>query len=648
MKRLKWYLLIFFAALAIPLAYVTLRTYAGLQQEESAKLRFFADTLFDQMERELTAMVLKEEARAVDEYNYTYIPDDPSQARQDRRSPLSWLPGVPYILGYFQNNPDGSFQSPLITPQRPLSKDRRQIVARLENANQRFNAKRYRIAARIRPPPQAPLEKEKTVKKEQKDRFADKYLKRPLRSQAKTRLGQKEKRIEQITLSQAKNIARQALSENEPVAAPMVAQAEEAPADIVLERLEAKSAKQGRRSPSPAAGFQSDRRQINAKTDGGYLQFQAEVAPLQAVFINDDELFVFRRIVIDSRIYRQGFILLMRPFLQHLAETHFALEPMAQFTELRLNVLNQTRTNTLVRAGRPSNLPELALERVFPPPFAFLSAVIRCDRIPPATGRQTLNIMVAVLAGVLLLGLLAIYQSVRTVVDLSERRSRFVSSVTHELKTPLTNIRMYIEMLEQGIARDPQKEQDYLQILGAESTRLSRLIHNVLELSRLEKKQRPVDLKPHRFEQVVAEIQALMGAKLTKEGFTLKTDIADGPPFKFDREIMLQVLMNLIENSLKFGHTAPIRQITLSLERRSQNVQIALSDTGPGIPKKALKKVFDDFYRATQDRSQRIGGTGIGLALVKKYVTAMGGNVSAVNNDGPGCTVRLTFGSRKK
>lgn len=81
----------------------------------------------------------------------------------------------------------------------------------------------------------------------------------------------------------------------------------------------------------------------------------------------------------------------------------------------------------------------------------------------------------------------AIYQSARTIVDLSERRSQFVSSVTHELKTPLTNIRMYIEMLGQGIARDHEKEQEYFRIIDSESARLSRLINNVLDLSKLEK-----------------------------------------------------------------------------------------------------------------------------------------------------------------
>ena len=283
MKRLKWYILIFFAALTIPLAYVTLRTYEGLQQEESAKLRFFADTLFDQMERELTAMVLKEEARAVDEYNYTYIPGRENQDRQDRRSPLSWLPGVSYILGYFQNNPDGSFQSPLLTPQRPLAQDRKQVVTRLENANRLFNSKRFQIATRVRPALQAPEVSKKIAKKEPSKRFADKYLKLSRRSKAKTRLGQKEKRIEQITLSQVQNIAKQAPSKNERIEAPMAAAPAEIAADLMMEAEDVKGDAAGQWEGYRAEA-EANRKESPAPADAGNRQFQAEVAPLQAYF----------------------------------------------------------------------------------------------------------------------------------------------------------------------------------------------------------------------------------------------------------------------------------------------------------------------------------------------------------------------------
>lgn len=247
----------------------------------------------------------------------------------------------------------------------------------------------------------------------------------------------------------------------------------------------------------------------------------------------------------------------------------------------------------------------------------------------------------SIMAMVVFMGLLAIYRSVYTIVGLSERRSQFVSSVTHELKTPLTNIRMYIEMLEQGIASSPEREQDYFRILGSESSRLSRLINNVLEYSRLEKKNRNLELSAGTFEDVIEEVNSIMSEKLRQEGFVLYVENDADMPFMYDREVMIQVLINLIENSMKFGKNNMKKNILLLLEPEGRHMKISLSDTGPGIPKHALKKVFDDFFRVDNELTRTTGGTGIGLALVNKFIKAMGGKVVAKNNDGPGCTINI-------
>jgi signal transduction histidine kinase len=256
-------------------------------------------------------------------------------------------------------------------------------------------------------------------------------------------------------------------------------------------------------------------------------------------------------------------------------------------------------------------------------------------------------IMMVVLAAIFLIGLFAIYKSVRAIVDLSERRSQFVSSVTHELKTPLTNIRMYIEMLEQGIAKDTEREQEYFQIINSEGSRLSRLINNVLDLAKLEKKQRSLNLTQGTFEEVVSEVQAVMQAKLRQEGFTLKIVQQDIRPFKYDREAMIQVLINLIENSIKFCQAAQKKEITIRIYQEPHRIKIAVSDHGPGIPRHALKKVFDDFYRVDNILARKTRGTGIGLALVKKFVKLIGGDVLAENNPGGGCTITISLPSER-
>ena len=138
-------------------------------------------------------------------------------------------------------------------------------------------------------------------------------------------------------------------------------------------------------------------------------------------------------------------------------------------------------------------------------------------------------------------------------------------------------------------------------------------------------------------------MRTVMDHKLGQEGFILKIDVPDDLRFAYDREVMIQVLINLIENSIKFGRSSPERSIAIAAALRDGQVHIAVSDTGPGIPGKALKKVFDDFYRVDNALTRATGGTGIGLALVKKFILAMEGQVHAANNPGPGCTITLSL-----
>ena len=644
MKRLKLLIIIFSVCLSVPLAFFVLQTYKGLQQEEEATLRYFAEALFDEMEQSLAALVQREEGRAIDEYNYLMSPDDRSKGANERFfSPLSKLPQDSFILGYFQNNPDGSFQTPIVESGKAVQADRRLLVDQLENANLTFNQKRVTASDKIKPAPSKALAE---TKKQRRDGFADKYLDTSRAQKPKAFLGQKEKRVEKITVGQALNIAKQ--EQVQPQALPQPAE-EEKDSISSLSR-----ARQPAVTTPALTGAQVAQESLREESEdltqsfagSGELEtesFQVEVAPLQSVFISDDQIFIFRRIMINNQIYRQGFILKVSTFLSHLAQTYFNPQPMAGYTHLRLSVMDQGREARRIEAGVSAQGPKFVLNRSFPSPFSFLNATLTCDQIPRSTGRRTLTIMLIVLAVIVLIGLFAIYQSARTIVDLSERRSQFVSSVTHELKTPLTNIRMYIEMLEQGIARDQEREQEYFDILDSEGARLSRLINNVLELSKLEKSQRHIDLQCGAFKDVIEEVQSVMQEQLHQEGFVLRIESEGSRPFNYDREVMIQVLINLIENSIKFGQSAAKREITIRIEHAEDMVNIRVSDSGPGIPRHALKKVFNDFYRVENSLTRSTRGTGIGLALVKKFVSLMGGTVTAENNEGPGCTITISL-----
>jgi signal transduction histidine kinase len=644
MKRLKLYIVLFAVATAVPMAYVVVRTYQGVAQEETARMRFFAETLFDDIESALSDRVEIEENRPVDAYHHTEAPPA-GQEGLPKVSDLASPPTEAYIFGYLQNNPDGTFQTPLVGDNQKISPQVQKIVQQLDDINRLFNRRKSAIPPVQEPAPAAQpakkkLELPKEVAEEEKSSFAGKFLDtRPKRS-TENYLGRKTQRTEEISAQQALNVAR--LDE---------APAGPAKQDTAGSGAPARSEPADRQLPTAPAPLASSpgANRIAAETDAAAPdripsnRFQVEVAPLQSIFIDAERIFIFRRIVIDERIYRQGFILNVNAFLNHLADTYFATQPMSRFAQLRLEVTDRSHPPTIVQTGARVHQASFALARQFPAPFHFLYARLTSEKIPAAASRQTLNIMLAILATVFLLGLGAIYRSAQAMVDLSERRARFVSSVTHELKTPLTNIRLYIEMLEQGIARDTAREQDYLRVVGSESARLSRLINNVLELSRLEKKQRHFDMRPGDFQDVLDEVREVMGEKIHQEEFALTMAPVDGEKFAYDREVMVQILINLIENSIKFGRRSETRRITVSVARRDAHVDIKVADTGPGIPRHALKKVFDDFYRVEDPLTRTTGGTGIGLSLVRKFMQAMGGSATAANNNGPGCTITLSL-----
>ncbi len=650
MNRLKLFILLFFIAVSFPLGFVIWHSYLGLEQEERAQLRFFSEKLFDQMEGDLAELVQQEEIRAVDEYQYFLASAEEKGGDTEQVSPLATPPREDFILGYLQNNPDGSMQTPQVADLGAVPEDMRDLVARLRQANQIFNNKKFTISK------PAPVASPKVSKPMEKDAgteiFAERFLSRSKTAPAKTYLGKKKQRIEEITPEQAYNIAqeegsfRQRKIDDAPLAESTTV-FNQAAAPEPADEKKREEYEIGRVRPVAEEQEMQEQEMLIAdmagavETADSQSLFQVEVAPFQSVSINDDLVYIFRRIGINNEIYRQGFLIEVEPFLRYLITSHFVGQPLADFTALQIQRHDLVNSSNVMTAGVAVTHADFITTRVFPAPFDFLEISISANGIPSSPARSSLNFALGILGLFMLLGFVAIYQSARTIVLMSERRSQFVSSVTHELKTPLTNIRMYIEMLEQGVAATPEREQEYLGILGSESARLSGLINNVLDLAKLEKKQRHFRFQEGNLDDVLGEVETIMSPKLQQEGFNLKIQTTDVPLFNYDRDVLIQVLMNLIENSVKFGKHCPQKEISIAVEPASDEVLISVSDTGPGIPRRSLKKIFDDFYRVDNDLTRKTGGTGIGLALVKKFVEAMGGRVRAVNNNGAGCTITL-------
>ncbi len=631
MKKLTALLVLFSLAISIPLAYLMLRTYRTIEQQELSELRYFAETVLSQMETELDELVSLEESRPIEAYHAGY--EGPGAVKHSLKPP--------YILAYMQNNPDGSFQTPIAETFELLSNNQRIQIEQLKKINDAFNRIRFKLPGSDEISP-----REQNAGDPSYDhlKFAGKYLRRGRQRPGTLYVRHRNRRIENLTTGQVLQIAQT----DQRLALAQLLEARNAKNDNDIMRTIIASILEDveKQTPFNASGitgfkpFQDIWLELAGETD----ELLVEIDPMQAVFLDDNHLYLFRRILLNNQRYCQGAVIKVYDLLAHLMQKYFSDQPMTRFTHLQLSAFKKERVLKTLRAGTVPLNPAFSLQRSFSRPFAFLQASLTCDTVPVSPARASLNRIMLLLAATILIGLFVIYKSVRAVVELSERRSGLVSAVTHELKTPLSTIRMYIEMLEQGIARDQDREQEYYRILGSETSRLARLISNVLEFAKLEKRQRSLNLTQGTFDDVLNEVDAIMQTPIQKAGFQLRIERGeDLPACDYDREAMIQILINLIENSLKFGAQAPTKNLLLRCAREGRRVRISLNDTGPGIPRRALKKIFQNFYRVDNDLTRTTGGTGIGLALVKSLVTAMGGRVWAINNDGPGCTVIMSM-----
>jgi signal transduction histidine kinase len=424
MTRLKLLISVFFIALSIPLGYFVLLAYQQIEQEEKAELQYFATTLFDDMEEELAALILREENRSVDEYSYYLSTTPVTQESNVPQSPLARLPEEKYILGYLQNNPDGSFQTPLVENENTVLDEQREVTERLKSANTFLNTLKSSSPSTAYEDQQS--DTTSWSLRNDPSNFAEKYLDISRLREQKVRVREKEQQSQNITMEQVSTMTQ------------------------TVSRKSFEESSQSGVSSAPKS-------------------LQVEVSPMQSVLMDNQEILIFRRIVIEHQEYRQGFIIIAKEFLNYLKGAYFTEQPMADFANLRLEIRDQNRTIEMVQAGSISKKPIVSLNRTFPRPFSFLKATIACDQLPRSADRMTLNIMQVLMATIILSGLFAIYQSVRTVVELSERRTAFVSSVTHELKTPLTNIRMYSDTFCLFFLRESPFKPLYGRVLGASS-----------------------------------------------------------------------------------------------------------------------------------------------------------------------------------
>lgn len=577
-------------ALLVPSVLLVERALGGVVAEQEARHRAVAERVFDEMERALSELVAREEARPIAAW------------RPHGEESLRALPPEPFVLGYFQVEADGRLTTPL-PPREAAALD---VVAAWFAAR---DGRDRPAPSRGRPLAQAPGT---TV---------------PVLDQAAPWPGTGSGTAGQaawLAPAAAEGGAYQALqslnrgaSERAERTRRILADAREA------ERASAAGERDAAAALAPAtAGAASAAQGVAIEPFVGRLAGERTVLLYRSVFASEGAL-------------RQGLVL----DLDRLGEW------------LRARGPGRVSGATLVFAREPDPAASAAgapgdhrYRHRFAEPFDAVSASLALAPLGGAAGPEALYALSILLLVTASVGLLALYRTAALAMAFAERRSDFVAAVTHELRTPVTTIRLYGEMLRDGLVTAGEKRSEYHRTITAEAERLGRLVDDVLELARLEKGARPIQPRAGALAPVVEEALELLRPQGERAGFALRGAHEPGlPRVCFDRDALLQVIGNLVDNALRYGRHAGEGAIEVRSRRSGRRVELAVRDRGPGVARDQLPLLFEPFHRGQDERVRTTQGVGLGLALVKRLVERMGGRVEGRNAPGGGFEVRITL-----
>lgn len=367
---------------------------------------------------------------------------------------------------------------------------------------------------------------------------------------------------------------------------------------------------------------------------------EVEIEPFEAVF--NKNYIVFRRNVRrGSELFVQGFVVDLRVYLSSLVKNETQFYPLEKDLVLGFS----SNGTDLLRFGA-SDATTKILSVPLLPPLNSISLNMYMKKSENFNSSGLLLFLGFVVLFVLAAGLIAVYRLTQSEVSLAKKRQDFISAVSHELKTPLTAIKVSAELLQQYDSKmsEEKRLQKYSQI-ARESDRLTRLIQNVLNLSKLDGNRWVANIKKDRPKAVLDDFVTMYSKNIEDHGFELTVSCdteVDSVQLMMDRDAVMQILTNLVDNSLKFSVKADYKMIIIELRMAVDHVYLAVRDYGPGIPQSEMKKVFQEFYRVENEMTRTTQGTGIGLSMVKKLCTLSNMKIE-IENANPGLRTKIHF-----
>lgn len=370
--------------------------------------------------------------------------------------------------------------------------------------------------------------------------------------------------------------------------------------------------------------------------------FQAELNRQYIVF--------YRNVLRGEENFVQGFVVDLREYLRSIVD----LEVGDYANEDNHLALKFTYKGDLISFGIDTRFAVKVFEENLAEPLNAITMSVYVDKSVQEAGGNGQIIsngqLLFLIGGIMFLllggGLISIYRLTQSQLNLAQKRQDFISAVSHELKTPLTTIKMRAEILQTSYQKmdDAKRKRSFDQI-ASESDRLTRLIQNVLDLSKIDGNRWVANIRKDWPKAVLDDFVTMYTKNIEDHGFSLTvscdSDI-DHVQLMMDRDAVMQILTNLVDNSLKFSKNADYKMIIIEMKTEGDHVYFAVRDYGPGIPPSEMKKVFQEFYRVENEMTRTTKGTGIGLSMVKK-LCALSNMKIEIENANPGLRTKIHF-----
>ncbi|PRQ06263.1 sensor histidine kinase [Enhygromyxa salina] len=553
--------------------------------EQQLRREALAARVFDELEGSLASFVAAEQARPFVQWRREWVAAASKREPIASRSPLAEIPDRPFVLGYFQIEPDGQFASPMLPgPDEPRDD-----------------------------PTQAPAlaraEQLRALNQDLENSEPVAVLDQPQQQQQIQQQAQQQAVPEDVQIQRAldqQSIARQRKN--------AAANSNNIGFDPDLEQL--------------ANFLADDAAQLDDALDVRVTSFVAE--PI------GDSLRLIRTVEIGGQRWLQGLVVDRHALERWLEQDVLGSPELSGFVKLEWG------------AGGSVNAEAGRWTHQFAPPFSELqvtAALGPVNTLASHSARVVLGLGLG-LGLALLVVLIAVERTLAGLHARAQERERIVAAVTHELRTPLTSIRMYSEMLEQGIVADPERQRGYHKTIRTEAERLSRLVDQVLLLARLDGRGGPKVIEQAalaRLDEVVAGVGELLRPQADARGLVVDVELGEGTAGAMvARDSLTQILTNLADNALKFTPCEG-EAVQLCAWRDGDRLRVAVRDRGAGVEPQVLPHMFEAFVRGPREAEQAVPGTGMGLAVVQSLVDELGGEVWGQNRAGGGLEVELSL-----